>query len=723
MISLGVTAQDSSLEKAMKKYDKYSYDTAAEELEEVSRKTTTVRRALAESYIKTQRYDLAEKEYELIMKNEDKVAADVLHYAEVLQVNKKYEQAQNTMGVYYELAPDDSRAKASHNNPAYFSELLVDKGQFTIKNLAINSAQEDFGTSYYKDKVVFASSREGSRAIRRKWNWNRLPFLDMYIADEGTGASLSELKPFNRAANKKYHEGPVAFNEKGDLMVFTRNNYEGTDKTGVRRLTLYEKMYVDGKWSAEKAFPFNSHEYSVGHATLDIDGKTMYFASDMRGGLGGVDIYRSERQADGTWTKPVNLGAPINTEGNEMFPFIHSDGILFFSSNGHLGLGGLDVFATPIDANGKAGMIKNLGTPVNGNRDDFALILNKNKSSGYFSSNRESGQGDDDIYYYDLLKPLAFGKKIEGLAKDKAGNIVGMASVSLLDINGNLLETMTTGEDGSFSFAADDKTEYRLKGAKADYFDGVGKANTLGDDAVVKTDLVLDKDPGISLFGLVKEKGTENNIEGVKITLLDNLGGPSTNYLTDEEGTFRNPLIGRKLTERISFNIKMEKEGYLPKTVTYNKVLDKPGQYDVHDELELSLTKLEVGMDIGAAIDIQPIYFDVNKFNIRPDAAIELQKIVEVMNAYPTMIIELGSHTDCRATEAYNMSLSDNRAKASASWIKKKITGPDRIYGKGFGESQLVNHCACDRTDKDNKICSEAEHQLNRRTEFRIVKM
>ena len=488
-------------------------------------------------------------------------------------------------------------------------------------------------------------------------------------------------------------------------------------------MKLFERSLEDGSWGAEKAFPYNNDEYSVGHATLTADGKTMYFASDMPGGTGGVDLYKSNRQANGTWTTPVNLGTRINTEGNEMFPFIHADGILFFASDGHLGLGGLDVFATPLDAKGTAGIVKNLGTPVNGNRDDFALILDKTMKSGYFSSNRETGNGDDDIYYFALNKPITFGKRIEGIAKDKSGTIVGMAVVSLMDKNGNVLETLTTGEDGYFSFPADDKTEYKLKGSKTEYFDGTEKANTLGDEPVVKADVVLDKDPGISLVGLVREKGTTTVLDGVKVTLLDNLGGPGANYTTDAEGMFRNPLEGKKLADRISYNIKLEKEGYLPKTVTYNKVLDKPGQYEVQSELDLSLTKLEVGMDIGKAIDIQPIYFDVNKYNIRPDAAIELQKIVEVMNAYPTMVIELGSHTDCRATEAYNMTLSDNRAKASAAWIKKKITGADRIYGKGYGESQLVNHCACDRTDKDNQICSEEEHQLNRRTEFRIVKM
>lgn len=723
LMFLGSQAQDNDLKKAVKKYEKYSFDTAADEFQSVDRKTSEIRRKLAESYIRTHRYDLAEAEYTEIIKTEDKKAEDLLRYAEVLKFNKKYQQAQQSMEAYYELAPDDSRARASHSSPLYFSDLMIDKGQFKIKNLDVNSPQEDFGTSYYKDHVVFASSREGSKPIRRKWNWNRLPFLDMYIAEDGSGADLSGLEAFNRKSNKKYHEGPVAFDAAGETMVFTRNNYDGTDKNGVRRLKLYEKKMEDGKWSSEIPFPFNSEEYSVGHATLSADGKTMYFASDKPGGIGGVDIYKTVRNDSGSWAEPVNMGTGVNTEGNEMFPFIHDNDILFFASDGHLGLGGLDVFATPLDAQGNTGIVRNLGAPLNGNRDDFALILNKDMSNGYFSSNRETGKGDDDIYYFDLLKPIIFGKRIEGITLDKNGEVVPGAEVSLMDAEGNVLETVTTGEDGFFNFQAEDKTDYRLKGTKADYFEGKETANTKGDDVVIKADLVLEKDPGISLVGIITEKGSNELIQGVKINVLDNLGGPEADYLTDAEGMFRNPLEGKKLADRISYNIKLEKEGYLPKTITYNKLLNKPGQYEVHSELDLSMTKLEVGMDIGTAIDIQPIYFDVNKYDIRPDAAIELQKIVDVMNAYPKMVIELGSHTDCRATEAYNLKLSDNRAKASAAWIKKKISSPDRIYGKGYGESQLVNHCACDRTDKDNRICSEEEHQANRRTEFRIVKM
>lgn len=720
---LNTTAQDKDVTRAVKNFDKYSYDTAAEDFESLDRKTTTIRRKLAESYVRTGDFIAAEKEFELIMNSDDKLAEDVLEYAQVLQKNKKYEKAQQSMEVYYELMPDDSRGRMHHSSPGYYEVLMVDKGQFKVQNLEINSEQEDFGPAYYKDQVVFASSREGTKAVRRKWNWNRLPFLDMYVAESGKGAAIGNLKRHHAKENGKYHEGPASFDEKGELMMFTRNNYEGTDKEGVRRLKLFESKMVDGSWTEATAFPYNADDYSVGHASLSGDGNTMYIASDMPGGQGGVDIYRVERKENGTWGTPMNMGDRINTEGNEMFPFIHSSGILFFASDGLLGLGGLDIHATQLDGSGRPGVIKNLGAPLNTNRDDFALIMDTEAKTGYFSSNRESGKGDDDIYYFDLLKPLTFGKRIEGLALDKEGSPLGDTEVSLRDKDGNVIETVRTDQTGAYTFPADPGMEYTLLGVHPDYFNGTSTADTNGDEDVVKADVILEKDPGLSLYGLVTEKGTGAALGDVKVTLMDNLGGPASNYQTADAGDFRKPFTEKRINDRISYNLKLEKEGYLTKTVTYNKVLERPGQYDVHSELDLSLTKLEVGMDIGAAIDIAPIYFDVNKSDIRPDAAIELAKIVEVMNAYPNMVIELGSHTDCRASEEYNRKLSDRRAKSSAAWIKKKITSSDRIYGKGYGESQLVNHCACGRTDLNNQICSEEEHQLNRRTEFRIVKM
>lgn len=715
--------QTKEVEKAIEKYEKYSFDTAAEKFESLDRKSVEVRRKLAESYVRTQEFDLAETEYSAIMQSDDKTPQDVLAFGQVLMMNKKYSEAQKAMEVYYELVPSDSRGQMHHVSPGYYTDLTEDKGQFKVTNLTINSAQEDFGPAYYQDKVVFASSREGVKPVKRTWNWNRLPFLDMYVANEGKGASISDIQQHHSKGNGRYHEGPASFDASSKYMVYTRNNYDATDDGGVRRLKLFESELKEGEWTEGKPFQYNNDQYSVGHAALTPDGKTMYLASDMPGGKGGVDIYKTTRAEDGTWSQPTNMGDRINTEGNEMFPFIHHSGLLFFASDGHLGLGGLDVYATQIDGLGRAGMVKNLGALVNSNRDDFSLILDKEMKSGYFASNRVTGKGDDDLYYFELLKPFTFGKRIEGIAKDKEGAPLSNAEVALRDSQGNIIETVTTGLDGSYSFPAEPDMDYRLVGTRPEYFDGAADTDTKGDEDVVKVDVVLEKDPGLSLYGLVTDKNTGAPLDGVKVTLADNLSDTGVDYTTPSTGDFRKPITDKRLKERISYNLTLEKEGYLTKTVTYNKLLDRPGQYDVHTELDLSLTKLEVGMDIGTAIDINPIYFDVNKADIRPDAALELQKIVEVMNAYPKMVIELGSHTDCRASEAYNLKLSDRRAKSSAAWIKKKISDPNRIYGKGYGESQLVNHCACGFTDKNNEICSEEEHQMNRRTEFRIVKM
>ena len=200
---------------------------------------------------------------------------------------------------------------------------------------------------------------------------------------------------------------------------------------------------------------------------------------------------------DGVWSKPENLGDKINTEGNEMFPFIHASGILIYASNGLPGLGGLDLFATKSDGKGGFGAVKNLGSPVNSNRDDFALILDKEMKTGYFSSNRESGKGDDDIYYYDLLKPLTFGKRIEGLATSSDGVVLQGVEVSLSDEVGNILESATTGEDGSYSFTADPETSYTLSGSLPDYFTGTNNTNTFGEEDIVIADVVLEKGPRV----------------------------------------------------------------------------------------------------------------------------------------------------------------------------------------------------------------------------------
>lgn len=721
-VSFGLTAQTGKIKKADKSFEGYSYKKSLERFEGVTDKTPEMYRKMAASYFNVGDYDSAELNYAQLIATEEKTAEDVLNYAQVLKVNKKYALATQKMEEYKVMLASDTRVKDHLADKNYYEKLKVDAGRFKIDTLSINTKQEDFGPAFYKDQVVFASSREGVKSIRRKWNWNGLPFLNIYVADKGEDAQLSGAKQFKKSFNKKYHEGPVSFNEDGTYMVFTRNNYKEKSSDDVVKLQLFSSQLEEGdKWGEAKELHFNSNEYSVGHASLTKNAKKMYFASDMPGGIGGVDIYSVERSSDGTWGKTVNLGNKINTEGNEMFPFIHENGMLFFASNGKVGLGGLDVFVAQLKEDNSIGKVKNVGAPLNTNMDDFGFILDKEMKKGYFSSNRESGKGDDDIYSFELLKPFTFGKTIKGIAKDKNGSILADTKVSLYDEAGAVIETVTTSKDGAYSFTVEPDKKFKLDGVKSKYFDGNNTADTHTDEDVVYADLELEKDPGLSLYCLITDKASGTALEGVSIKLVNNVKGSEEDIVTPVTGDFMRPLSENKLNDRVSYNIVLEKDGYLAKTVTYNQLLDREGQYKIHEALNLTMDKMDVGMDLSKFIEINPIYFDYNKYAIRKDAAVELDKIVKVMNENPGMYVELGSHTDCRGSAKYNTRLSDKRAKASAKYIASKITTPERIFGKGYGESQLINHCACEGRVKSK--CSDEEHQANRRTEFRITKM
>ena len=715
--TFGQKTNPTKLKKANKQYEGFSYSKAIETFLETGDNSVSTQRKIATSYLKIGNYQKAEKTFESVVNSDSATAEDFYTYASVLEENKKYTQADTWMEKFVSMMPQDKRAIAYTKNKSAYNQLSKDKGQFKIKNLDINSAQEDFAPVFYKDKVLFASSREGVKPIRRKWNWNKLPFLDIYQANKADDYELSMANRFqNRKFNKKYHEGPVAFNKEETKMWFTRNNYQGKSTDGTIKLQIWSsEINEDGKWSKPVAFPLNSNEYSVGHASISPDGKWMYFASDMPGGLGGVDLYKIEIKDDGTYGEAINLGDKINTEGNEMFPTIHKDGMLFFASDGLAGLGGLDVFVAQLKDGGSIGKVMNLGAPINTNTDDFAFILDNSAKGGYFSSNREGGKGDDDIYSFTLLKPFTFGKIIKGTAKDKKGDIVADAIINLYDENGKVVETATADANGQYEFQVEADKKFKLDGKKEKYFDGENTADTHTEEDVVIADLVLEKDPGLSLYALITDKKTGAPLENVTVTLTDNMTGTSETFTTPTTGDLRKALQGKKLGDRGSYNIRLQKEGYFSKTVTYNAEFDHAGQYDVHANLDLGMDP-EV-KDLSEMIQINPINFDFNKYNIRPDAAKELDKIVEIMNKYPGMVVELGSHTDCRGSDAYNEKLSDRRAKASAKYIKERITNPDNIYGKGYGEKRPLEDCG-----GNCKACTDAQHDANRRTEFKVIK-
>lgn len=719
IFSVNINAQKSAKEiKGDKFFERYSFTKAIEKYIEVKELTNEGKKRLAESYKNTNQYAESKSAYEKFITSSDATAEDVFNYASILRLKGNYEESIQWLNKFKDMAPEDKRAISYVNNAEQLENLHVDEGRYKITHLDVNTESQDFGTAYYKDKIVFATTREGTKSIKRKYNWNDMPFLNLYVS-EREGDQLNEPEQLNKSLNNKLHDGPASFNEAGNQMVFTRNDPKMKGEDGTIRLQMFftEKDEKD-KWLKEVPFKLNNPDYSVGHPWMSKDGDVMYFASDMPGGIGGVDIYRITKNSDGTWGEAVNLGEPINTEGDEMFPFYQEDqGILFFASNGHIGLGGLDIYIAPDIGEGDFIKILNAGAPMNTRFDDFSLIVDENMKKGYFTSNREGGKGDDDIYAFQLLKPFNIGKQIIGTALDKEGNILASTIVNLYDENGQIINTVETSEDGKYKFSVDADLEFKLTGTKEDYLDGEKNVSTKTSDYEIIADVILEKDPGLTLYALVTDKKTGSPLEGVRMIIKDNETGVVEEFITQNSGDYRKILQDKKVNDKGSFDFTLKKEGYFSKTQTYEETFDKPGQYDVHIKLDFTMDPLVT--DLSQMVQINEIYFDFNKYKIRTEAAVELNKIVEIMNKYPEMVIELGSHTDCRGTKSYNMKLSDKRAKASAEYIKERISNPDRIYGKGYGESKLLNDCACE----GNKLstCSEEEHDVNRRTEFKVI--
>ena len=628
MIGLSAQSQSLRLKKANKYFEEFSYDKAIKSYEKIDDKTPSIYRNLAKSYLMLGNIDQAEHNYSSLMSTGSYKAEDVFDYASVLKINKKYDEAANWMEKYYKLNPDDSRAKAFMDNPLYYRELLQSDPNMKLNNLSINTAYEDFSPVYYKDgQVIFASSRDASHLVNRTWNGNRQPYLDLYIADITEGSNLTNVRKFNEVVNKKYHDAPAAFNEAGDYMLVTRNIYSD-NKLEDNKLWLYESYLIDNSyWSEPKPLYFNDKHFSTGQATLSPDGKVMYFVSDRPGGFGGTDLYKSIKGRDGKWSAPENLGPKINSEGNEMFPYYDANGgYLFFSSNGWPGLGGLDIFVSKVKRDGSFTKPQNLGSPINSNRDDFSFIYNKN-GSGFLSSNREGGKGDDDIYSFKNMPK--FQDKIQdcdisGTITDKqTQEPLAFARVILTDKSGNKISEVETKSDGTYGFSTDCGGYYKI--------------------------LVL------------RQPYNEANAD-------------------IDSKTYDNPHIVKDFA------------------------LEKPASEGI----------IAGGQNL-CDYKLPTIYYDLDKFYIRFNDKLKLDEVVALMNKYPNARVEVASHTDARASKPYNVKLSHNRTNSAIHYLTTHGISADRLVAKWYGETRPVNGCV------DGVKCSEAEHQLNRRTEFKIL--
>ena len=718
-------AQSALIRQGDKLYEQMAYIRALSLYEKAYRKDSvdqTLKLKIAESYRHLNDPENAERWYSQVVDDSVATSEHQLYYAEALSSNGKYQQAQRWFERYAREKGQERRIQNRLQGAQQSEVFYRNQSYITISEAPFNSPQSDFAPTFYDSGLVFTSARQG----RGRFAWDDSNYLDLYQL-EGEDA----IEPFSKVINSRYHEGASAFYDNGTKVIFTRSDYQdnklGNSQDGVNKLKLfYSELQDNGKWSEPTLLSFNSSEYSCGHPTLDSRG-TLYFASDMPGGFGGTDLYRSE-YANGQWQAPVNLGETVNTEGDEMFPFLWEDRELYFASNGHRGLGGLDVFGLDI-SQGTGGYITNLGYPINTSTDDFSLIVEPGDQrngqkmpsgmpSGYFASNRSGGAGSDDIYHFTSLKPLLDRPTVSGTVADEGNNQpVAGATVILQNDEGKKVATTTTDEQGHYSFPVTFDAQYKAIAQREDYLENQATFSTTDKQKVNwEANITLRKNHDFSLFGLILESNDNTPISGVRVRLTDNMTGePVLNVTTDTKGSFSYTMAEKELNDRISYQIQLSREGYLSKTLTYNAQLTQPGQINLHEILNVRLDKIDIGTDIGALVDLKPIYFDLGKYVIRPDAAQELNKIVAIMNENPGLEIELGSHTDARGSATSNLRLSDQRARASADYIVSQGIDRTRIVGKGYGESTLINRCA------DGVTCSEAEHQLNRRTEFKVT--
>ena len=453
-IAIETSAQSKWEKKGNKFYEAFSYHLAINNYSKVEEKSTDLLRKLAWSYYQIEEYKESEKVWKEISNRPDASGEDYYHYAQSLKVNKKYEEAYVWLKKASTKLTNDTRVTRTLDKYNQLQDYQKDAGNYTVKSLSMNTEDQDFAPVMLGNQLVFASSRQGVESVERKWNWNGLPFLELYAGDVGPNDEIMNIRAFADVMKGKFHEGPISFNGNGNIAMFTRNNYKERDAKGYTCLELFEVRKDNNEWTDPVALPFNSANFSVGHASLNKSGNIVYFVSDMPGGFGGTDIYYATRGENGSWGKPINLGSDINTEGNEMFPFIHENGQLFFASNGHLGLGGLDSYVAKSKDDNNWQVI-NLGSPINTNLDDFGFVMASDAKKGFFSSNRNGGKGSDDLYVVNILKPWQFDKEIRLAVTNNLGIALDLANLVITSKKGNVI-TATTDSMGMATINAND---------------------------------------------------------------------------------------------------------------------------------------------------------------------------------------------------------------------------------------------------------------------------
>jgi outer membrane protein OmpA-like peptidoglycan-associated protein/tetratricopeptide (TPR) repeat protein len=628
-------------------------------------------------------------------------------YSQALKYNGKYAEADRIAAKYNERNPNDSRAEELLNTLPKIEKILSEK-RYLIEAVDFNSEQSDFAPFVYEDEVYFSSARDLDYIIKRKYAWKETPYLNV-LKSKIKGNDFSNPKLFSVDMRSMYHDGPICISKDGNELFITRNMVHDFIGVNFKKKKDYNHLRIlrfikspNGTWSNPIELPFNSEEYSCGHACLSPDGTRLYFTSNMPGGIGGSDIYYSERKDD-EWGEPINLGKDINTEGDEMFPFIHDGGRLYFASNSKVGMGGLDVYVAEIKGNGY--QVKNMGHPINTKNDDFAIYLTEDGLNGFFSSNREGGKGDDDIYRFKVLKDINFKKGLKGkLINQNTRQVISNIPVKLTAPDGTLIAQVTTDSEGMLITEVEGIESITAFVNIPDYFP-YNETIAITSETV-EFEMALKPRPFYGIYGTVFLLPDMSPIPEV-ILRMEPIGGSTTSIVSGVNGKFKT-----KLEPNTTYDLVFTKKNFFTKRVKYTTADKDTGYTSVNEFMQLGLEKAE----IGKSIEIMILY-DLGKWNIREDAAEELEDMVQFLKDNPEIRIELGSHTDARGSTESNQILSQKRAESAVNYMVERGIEEERIVAKGYGETKLKNKCI------DGVRCSEDEHQANRRSEVTIIDM
>jgi outer membrane protein OmpA-like peptidoglycan-associated protein len=639
------------------------------------------------------------------------------------------------------------------------SQTAINRDVIFLNASNINTDGLEFSPVLYENGLVYVSRNKNGLIDENTGK----TFFELFYSELDPNGTPTKAQKFSNELNSQLHEGPVTFNRKGNKIYFTRSNLtkglSRADKKGRVGLKIYEAERGDFDWENIVELPFNDDEYSCMHPALSADETKLFFSSNMPGGYGGMDLYFVEKRY-GEWTAPINLGADINTSRNEVFPFMHDNGTLFFASDGHEGLGGLDIYMINIQGR-RWGQLLNLGEPFNSIKDDLGLILDIRGTKGYLTSNRDGGMGSDDIYIFEAPNGLQGVKGPENIATTIAtfdgqmsrrlpetALFVFEISPNGLVENNELYDLQMVTADPTLNDSTDNK-EITLKLIRKDE-KNLGEPNFLTDrngEALMAFDIdkeylilasksgydtkeikfspgdvstgmpleiVLERSNCLALRGVITTVDNPIPVPGTLIRIINSCDASEQVVRTNMRGEFTSCLpFG------CEFVIKAQRQGFEDsQTKVSTQSLRGTRSIDIGMELKPeSELVLKEPIRTGSVIILENIYYDFNKSAIRKGAAPDLEALARLMKKYPSLEIELGAHTDSRGEKEYNLELSLKRADAAKQFLTNRGIASDRIKSFGYGEARIRNNC------KDGVPCSEEEHQYNRRTEVKVLKI